>query len=227
MKVRILRVKAIRRLLSSLDKLPERPQLNKVEILCEDKVHKVIEFLAPQWALNKASEEAEKIHKEAEIRRKRGELGPEYVESTPWTRQTGMLGQMAISYYLFKNVEKGLEQIRYGEPDLYDIECKGYKIDVKTFSWMNKNREPDAWLYVPLYQFNKRHYPYYISCRRTKDNIIQLLGFINRQNLEECPIWDSKDCYYLKQLTKAVPDLTLLKSIQNILRLKQLNSAFD
>lgn len=97
----------------------------------------------------------------------------------------GLSGQAATTYQLSGDWREGVNQMREGVPDEYDIKFKGFKIDVKTFQWLRSD-DPDTWMVVNWWKFHDPHrsFPYYIGCMMRSDYIVQILGFMSHETLE-------------------------------------------
>jgi hypothetical protein len=182
----------------------ECTELN-IEIKAENHIHNVIDVTFDNMSLFAISEVANGIFLNA----KPGEFSSEE------KLILGLKGQCAVACYLYDDYRKGLESVKYGEPDVYDILYHGYKIDVKTCRFFT---EPDSWVAVPGHQFNnpKRRYPFYIACMRIKSNVIRILGFIDREHFEKVKV-DSYSPLYSRG-TARVEHLDDLTPIKNFMR---------
>lgn len=128
---------------------------------------------------NKAIKEIARVASRAYSKAPPGQLSSEA------NTQLGLTGQCAAAFYLYDDYKKGLETVRFGESDWFDIMYHEVKIEVKAFRWTRPYR-PDSWINVPLYQWNspRRHYPYYIATQEMLDNTFRILGIIDREHFE-------------------------------------------
>lgn len=130
--------------------------------------------------------------------------------------QTGFFGQVAFGIYADGNFEKAYSELKsYYEPDKHDVVFKGWRMDVKTFDWLNRTQNPRSWLLVNLGQFRKRRYPYYIACQRIDYFKVRILGFISLADVQKLPTEDYGIGlgYSVKSLSKLTP-IAKLKNLE-------------
>jgi hypothetical protein len=102
----------------------------------------------------------------------------------------GLAGQAAVFYELKRNWPEGVEQMRIGAPDEYDILYRGFRSEIKTFNIHDYylkygiSREPDSLMAVNLIKFHERHDSFYIGCLMVKYNKIDMMGFTTREAME-------------------------------------------
>ena len=130
--------------------------------------------------------------------------------------QTGFFGQVAFGIYIHGNFEKAYSKLKsHYEPDECDVIFKGWRMDVKTFNWINKTQNPKSWLLVNLKQFEKRRYPYYIACQRIAHDKVRILGFISLEDVQKLPIENyGIGSGYSVQTLRQLRSITKLKNLE-------------
>jgi len=189
---KILRYRALRRLIRELAQKKPSPQAMHIDINGYD----VVEVTFTE-------EQANMVIKRADIKGldaiKKGKKGPIVTLNPMQLNRVGFLGQVAFYIYAFADFKKGLELIKIGyQPDITDVIFRDYHIDIKTRSkpWHDT-------LMVPEWQFKKKLHDFYVGCRLMRENqyVIQIWGYATREELED--INPSDEWGY--DLTRAIP----------------------
>lgn len=172
----------------------------------EEHEQPVIDVTLSGEALQEISRKAKEVYAKA-----RGQLSSEE------NYRVGMIGQCADTFYLEGDCRKGLETVTFGMPDLFDIMHNGCKIEVKTFRWTHAY-DPECWMLIPLRQFNSatRRYPFYIANQRMHDDVIRILGYIDRECLK---------LVGNKELNPLFPDTIRVEHLKDFVPIKCLKCA--
>jgi hypothetical protein len=97
----------------------------------------------------------------------------------------GILGQGAVTWFLTGDEKLGMDQMNKGTPDDgFDVLWRGWHLEVKTFRWFERPKQPHSWLLVPLRQFYKSVPDAYFAVQRVKHDTFVLLGVISNEKLE-------------------------------------------